>query len=150
VFLDIDHYLWFCIHQRQLSPREASRFFNQAHPPRTPATRALHHPITVVAAVALAARRPGLRPVAAGMSLHVGLDAHHELCMKRARAKALARDRFSCRACGRRAPQVERVDTHLFRQPWLLPSYGARNVVSLCGPCHEIAHARPRETSRWS
>jgi hypothetical protein len=147
VFLDIDHYLWFCSRQRQLSPRAASRFFNEAHPPRTPATRALHHPMTVVAAAALAARRRALRPLALGMSLHIGLDRHHEARMNGARAKALARDRFSCQACG---TQTSSVDTHLHRQPWLLPSYGARNLVSLCGPCHEVAHARPPELSRWS
>lgn len=147
VLLDIDHYLWFCVRHRQLSPRAAARFFNGAHPPQTSATRALHHPITVAATLALAARRRDMRPLALGMSLHVGLDAHHQVRMNRARATALARDRFSCQACGRQTPHV---DTHLFRQPWLLPNYTARNVVSLCGPCHEAAHGRRDEKSPWS
>ena len=141
VLIDLDHYVWFCIRHRHLSPGAATRFFNGADPPQTAATRALHHPITIAAALALATRQRGLRPLAVGMTLHVGLDAHHEARMNRARAKALARDSFSCQACGGRAPQVERVDTHLFRQPWVLPDYRTRNLVSLCSPCHEIAHA---------
>lgn len=147
VLVDVDHYLWFCIRHRSLSPRAAARFFNGARPPQTSATRALHHPVTLAATLTLAARRRELRPLALGLGLHVGLDAHHEARMNRARTEALARDRFSCRACGVQTPHV---DAHLFRQPWLLPSYGARNVVSLCGRCHEVAHARPHEMRIWS
>lgn len=147
VLVDIDHYVWFCVRHRDVSPRAAARFFNGAHPAQTSASRALHHPITVAAALALAARRRDLRPLALGMSLHVGLDAHHHVRMGQARAEALARDAFSCRGCGTQTPHV---DTHLFRQPRLLPSYRAHNVVSLCGPCHERAHARPHELGTWS
>jgi hypothetical protein len=149
VLVDVDHYVWFCLRHRHLSPGAAARFFNGPHPSQAAATRALHHPLAIAATLALATRRRGLRPLALGMSLHIGLDVHHEARMNRARAKALARDCFSCQACGRRAPQVEGVDTHQFRQPWLLPDYGARNLVSLCSPCHEVAHARCRESSRW-
>jgi hypothetical protein len=147
VLVDVDHYLWFCISHRHLSPRAAARFFNGAHPAQASATRALHHPLGVAAVLALAVRRQQVRPLALGLSLHVGLDARHEARMNRARAKALARDRHSCRACGVQTPHV---GTHLVRQPWLLPDYGTRNVVSLCGRCHEAAHARPRELRTWS
>jgi hypothetical protein len=147
VLIDLDHYAWFCIRRRDLSPWAAAGFFGGANPPRTSATRALHHPIAVLTVVALAARQRRLRPLALGMTFHVGLDAHHEAHMNHARAEALARDRFSCRSCG---TQARRVDTHLFSQPWLLPSYAAGNLVSLCGPCHEAVHDQLLEVSGWN
>jgi hypothetical protein len=147
VLLDVDHYLWFLVHHRDASFRAAVHFFEGAHPPQTPATRVLHHPAIVVSVLALAACRRRLRPLAAGMSLHIGLDAQHEARMNRARAAALARDRFYCQTCGARAP---RLDTHLFRQRRLLPSYRPSNLISLCAPCHEIAHKSPQAVIRWS
>lgn len=147
VLVDVDHYLWFCARHRRLSPRAAARFFNAAHPPQTSATRALHHPLSVAAVLALAVRLRRLRPLALGVSIHVGLDLHHEACMSRARSKALARDRYSCRSCGAQTPHL---DTHLVRQPWLLPNYGMGNVVALCDRCHEVAHARTHEVATWS
>jgi hypothetical protein len=27
------------------------------------------------------------------------------------------------------------------RQPMLMPSYEAQNLIALCGPCHALAHA---------
>lgn len=142
VLIDADHYLWFCTRRRGLGPRAAARFFNEAHPPQTSATRVLHHPMAVMAVLALAARKRQMRPFALGMTVHVALDGHYEARMNEARTEALARDRSLCQACGTRTTRVE---THLFRQPLLLPDYGARNLVSLCGPCHEIAHARSHE-----
>ena len=56
---------------------------------------------------------------------------------RRARPRCM-RDRLSCQACG---SQARRSDTHLQRQPWLLPSYAPQNLISLCRPCHE---SRPR------
>jgi hypothetical protein len=146
VLLDVDHYLWFLVYHHA-GLRAAVRFFDGVHPPQTPATRVLHHPVTLLGVVGLAARRRRLRPLAAGMSLHIGLDAQHEARMKRARAAALERDRFSCQTCGARAP---RLDTHLFRQPRLLPSYRPSNLISLCAPCHEIAHKSPQAVISWS
>jgi hypothetical protein len=147
VLIDVDHYVWFCIHHRDMSIRAAVRFFEGAHPPQTAATRALHHPVTVLAVLALAARHRALRPLWVGMAFHVGLDGQHVLRMNRARAEALERDRFACRTCGAQAPQV---DTHLFRQPALLPSYRASDLVSLCALCHEVAHASPGLVGTWS
>lgn len=146
VLIDVDHYVWFCVRHRCLSPRAALRFFGGAHPTQTRATRILHDPAVVAGALALSARRPRLRPLVLGIGLHVGLDAHHAARMNRARATALHRDRFSCRACGQPAPHLE---AHSFRQPWLLPSYRAHDLVSLCGPCHELAHAHPCEVRVW-
>ena len=145
VLIDADHYVWFCLHQRGLNPVAAVRFFNQADPPQQSATRAFHSPVALLASLVLGARRRALLPLALGMALHVALDAQHDTRMRRARAAALVRDGFACRACGTRA---RRVGTHLERQPTLLPSYRTQNLVSLCGRCHDAAHARG--TASWS
>jgi hypothetical protein len=147
VLIDADHYLWFCLRRHRLSPVAAISFFNEAHPPQHSATRALHSPIVLLGVLALAVRRRGLLPVAAGMAMHVAMDAQHEARMHRARAAALERDDFSCLACGTRAPHI---DTHLLHQPWLLPSYSTQNLVSLCVSCHELAHARAKEPDLWT
>jgi hypothetical protein len=83
-------------------------------------------------------RQRWLLPLALGVISHVALDAHHRTRMQEARGAALKRDDFCCQACGMRSPDV---GTHLLRQPWLLPSYGIEHLISLCGPCHEAAHA---------
>jgi hypothetical protein len=139
VLIDLDHYMWFCLRQRRWNPLAAVRFFNEAHPPQHSATRVLHSPVAPLAVLLLGVRRRRLLPVALGMGLHVALDAHHDARMKEARGEALERDDFSCQVCGTRAPHV---GTHLRRQPWLLPSYGEQNLISLCPACHEAEHAR--------
>ncbi|MCW3049279.1 MAG: hypothetical protein JWO74_3563 [Solirubrobacterales bacterium] len=146
VFVDADHYLWFCLRQRRWSPPAAIRFFNQAHAPQHPATRVLHSPAALLAVLVAGVRRRELLPVALGMGLHVVLDAHHDARMDEARAAALERDDFSCQACGTRAGYV---GTHLREQPWLLPSYEPRNLIALCGPCHEAAHVRSGRAGSW-
>jgi hypothetical protein len=146
VLVDADHYLWFCLRRRRWSPRAAIRFFNQAHAPQHSATRLLHSPAALLAALVLGVRRRELLPVALGIALHVALDLRHEARMDEARAAALERDGFSCQACGTRAPHV---GTHVRRQPWLLPSYRTQNLVSLCDPCHETAHARGGRPDSW-
>jgi hypothetical protein len=137
VLIDADHYLWFCVRERRVSPVAAVRFFHRPHAPQHAGTRVLHRPGALLAAFALALARPRVRALAAGMALHVALDVYHEGRMSRARAAALRRDDLSCRRCGARGSVV---GTHLERQPWLLPDYGSENLVSLCGPCHEQAH----------
>lgn len=146
VLIDVDHYAWFCLRQRSLNPVAAVRFFNEAHPPQRTATRVLHSPGVVGTVLLLGLRYRTLLPVALGMGLHVALDKRHEARMGEARAAALERDGFSCQDCGSRPPQV---DTHIWRQPWLLPSYAARDVVSLCGQCHEAVHKRGRGAGWW-
>jgi len=137
VLIDADHYLWFCLQERQWNPRAAARFFNAPDPPQHSATRVLHSPLATLAVLLLGIRHRRLWPVALGMALHAALDVHHEARMDEARAAALERDGHSCQACGTRA----HVGTHLGRQPRLLPSYEAQNLTSLCAPCHESAHA---------
>jgi hypothetical protein len=146
VLIDADHYAWFCLRQRCLSPHAAVRFFNQADPPQHLATRALHAPAAVLVVLLLGLRQRWLLPLAVGMALHVALDAHHQAHLDRARTAALDRDRYSCRACGTAVPPV---GAHLWRQPTLLPSYRVQNLISLCGPCHEAAHARSKGAARW-
>jgi hypothetical protein len=139
VLIDTDHYIWFCVRRRRLDPLAALRFFNEAHPPQHAATRLLHAPLVVLTLLLLGVRLRRLRPVAAGVALHVALDRLHDARMEAVRAAALERDGFGCRACGVRGPQV---GTHVRRQPWLLPSYRAQDLVALCDPCHEAAHRR--------
>jgi hypothetical protein len=146
VLVDIDHYLWFCLRQRSWNPLVAMRFFNEADPPHHAATRALHTPVAPLALLVASSRHRVLLPVAVGMAVHLALDLTHELRMERARAAAIKRDGFSCQACGTRASHV---GAHLRRQPWLLPSYDAQNLVALCGPCHEAAHTRERRAGAW-
>jgi 5-methylcytosine-specific restriction endonuclease McrA len=80
------------------------------------------------------------------MGLHVALDAHHLARMDRARSAALARDGYSCQVCG---TATRPVSAHVWRQPWLMPSYRAQNLISLCGRCHEAAHARSKGPASW-
>lgn len=139
ILLDIDHYLFFCWHRRQLSPRGAIRFFNQAQPPRHCATRLLHSPFSLLPL--LAGRRRHLATLLAfGVVFHLALDTYHELKTQRARRAALARDRFICQRCGARDPSVV---AHLREQPTLLPSYHLIHYTSLCAACHEAAHVLP-------
>jgi hypothetical protein len=147
VLIDADHYAWFCLRQRSLDPIAAVRFFNGAGPPQHAGTRALHSPLVLLGVLLAGMHRRRLLPVALGMGLHVALDAHHRTRMGKARAAALVRDGFSCRACGSQASQV---DTHLQRQPWLLPSYATQNLITLCRPCHEAAHLRTRGPGLWT
>jgi hypothetical protein len=143
ILIDADHYLWFCLRQRRLNPVAAVRFFNEVDPPRHPATRLLHSPMVLLLMLVLGARRRGALPVALGMALHVATDMRHEARMEQARAAALHRDDFTCQACGARGT---RIVAHVRQQPWVLPSYGTQNLITLCRTCHEAAHAHGRRS----
>jgi hypothetical protein len=147
VLVDLDHYAWFCVRERRVSPFDAMRYFSEAHPAQHSATRALHSPLVPLALVLFGARRPALLPVAAGIALHIALDAQHEARMAAARAAALQRDLFTCQACGEQAAGVE---THLQSQPWVMPSYAPARLVALCDACHEAAHSRTRWDAAWN
>jgi len=145
VLIDADHYAWFCLRQRHMSPRAAVRFFTGADVPDHPATRALHAPAVLLLVFLLGLRRSRLLPVALGMAAHVALDARHAALLDRARSAALARDGYQCQACG-----AASACAHLWRQPGLLPSYRVQNLVSLCRRCHEAAHAGMRGQAPWT
>ena len=147
VLIDVDHYVWFCLRERRLNPVSAVRYFNGADTPQHAATRGLHSPLALLAVLVLGARRPQLLAVAMGMGVHIALDRFHEARMDQARAAALRRDDLTCQGCGTRGPRVE---THLERQPWLLPSYGPQNLVSLCPACHHTAHEPRLGSGSWS
>jgi hypothetical protein len=137
ILVDVDHYLWFAVRTRQLNPAAAVRYFNGAHPASHAGTRTLHSPLALYAALLLGVRRKSALKVALGMAAHVALDARHEARSLTARDAALRRDQFTCRSCGAQGAHVE---THLLRQPLLLPSYSPDDFVSLCPSCHEEAH----------
>lgn len=147
VLIDADHYVWFCARQHRVNPLSAVAFFNEARAPHHRATRVLHSPAVLLVALLAGMRRRRLLPVALGMGLHVALDAEHAARMNRARAAALQRDGNSCRACGTRG--AGEVTAHVWRQPWLLPSYQEQNLVTLCRRCHEAAHLRRGGMAPW-
>jgi hypothetical protein len=139
VLIDADHYLAFCLQERRASPAAAMRFYGGAATRDHWATRAFHSPAALLAVLCLGARVRGTAALAFGMGLHVMLDHSHEARMNQIRAAALKRDQCTCQACGTRATTV---GTHVWREPWLLPSYRVQNVLSLCPPCHVLAHAQ--------
>jgi hypothetical protein len=140
IFIDIDHYLWYCVRYRSVNPLAAMRVFNGPESPHHPITRVFHNPVAISALLMLGARRRRLLPVAIGMALHVAVDGYHEARMNRVRAAAMRRDGFTCQECGAKGSGVV---THLQRQPWLLPSYDIDRIITLCASCHEAAHAGP-------
>jgi hypothetical protein len=144
VLIDFDHYVAFCLQEGRMNPIAAMRFYGRATVPEHWATRAFHSPAAVLAVFALGARMRPLRTVGIGMVLHIALDVAHEARMRNLRAAALERDRHDCQACGAHTSDV---GTHVSQQPWLLPSYRPENVVSLCGPCHVLAHAPERSAA---
>ena len=150
ILIDADHYLWFCLRQRRLNPVVAVRFFNQAQPPQHRQTRLFHSPAVLLGLLLLGrmqdapTHRRTMAGAFLGMAFHVGLDAYDTARRRQARAAALARDGFTCRHCGARGPGVV---AHLAHQPCLLPSYRPEHLMSLCGACHEAAHAAPRRLS---
>jgi hypothetical protein len=137
ILIDADHYLWFCVQHRRLNPAAAVRYFNRAQPAQHWGTRLFHSPAV---ALPLVLSRSG-RAAGLGMAFHVGLDAYHAARSRCGRAAALQRDGFTCRLCGTHGAHVV---THLWHQPWLLPSYRVEYFISLCPVCHEAAHARGR------
>ena len=147
VLIDADHYVWFCLRHRRLSPKAAVRFFNQADPPQHPATRSLHAPAALLFVLLLGLRHRRLLPVAIGMGLHVALDSRHLAHMDSARSAALVRDGHLCQVCGAAGPHIT---AHVQQQPRLLPSYRVQNLITLCGPCHEAAHARATGAVPWT
>jgi hypothetical protein len=147
VLIDVDHYFWFCLHERSVSPRKAVRFFNQAQPPQHSGTRLLHHPVILLLLLLLSFRWRGAALLLLGMAFHVGLDAYHGARMEAIRCAALRRDAATCRRCGAQGADVI---AHRWRQPGILPSYRADHLISLCGACHELAHAQGNQWIRES
>jgi hypothetical protein len=139
ILLDVDHYLWFCAHERTVSLKKAVRYFNQAQPPQHAGTRALHHPLVLPLLVALSVPWRGARLLLLGFVFHISLDIYHQIRLTGARRKTLRRDDFTCQQCGARGADVI---AHLWRQPLLLPSYRIHHFISLCSRCHEAAHSK--------
>jgi hypothetical protein len=139
IFIDVDHYLWFLARHRSLDLVAAVRLYNQADAPQHPATRPFHHPAALSLMLLVSRRRRAAVLPLMGVAFHVGLDVYHRTRTGDAKAAALARDRFTCQVCG---AQTADVVAHVWRQPPILPSYRLDHFVTVCGPCHEAAHAR--------
>ncbi len=145
ILIDVDHYLWFCVHERSVDLRKAVRYFNQAQPPQHAGARLLHHPAILLVLLMLSARWRWAALLLMGMTFHVGLDIYHSARLDRARAAALCRDCFTCQRCGIQGPGIV---AHQWCQAWLLPSYRPDYLISLCAQCHEIAHVQARSNRR--
>jgi hypothetical protein len=139
IFIDVDHYLWFMARHRSLNPLAAVRLYNDAEAPQHPETRHLHNPAALSMLLLLGRRRRLVGLPVMGAAFHVGLDVYHRGRTAEAKAAALSRDRFTCQVCGARTDDVV---AHLWRQPRVLPSYRVEHFVTVCGECHEAAHAR--------
>lgn len=139
LLIDVDHYAWYTFAHGSLNPLEAVRYFNQAQPEQHAGTRSLHSPAALATLAAGGLVWKPLRLVLYGFLFHVGIDLFHAQRSARARRLTLERDQHTCRRCGR---ADETVVAHIWRQPKVLPSYRLEHLVSLCGPCHEVAHAR--------
>lgn len=141
ILIDLDHYLWFCMHERSMDLRQAVRYFNQAQPSKHAGTRLLHHPGVLLLLLILSARWRWAALLLTGMTFHIGLDIYHNSRLDRAREAALHRDRRTCQQCGVWGPSVV---AHQWGQPRLLPSYRPDYLTSLCARCHEVAHVKAR------
>jgi len=139
IFIDVDHYLWFLARHRRVNPVAAVRLYNQADAPQHRATRPFHHPAALSLMALVSRFQRAAVPPLMGVAFHVGLDVYHRTRTAEVKAAALARDRFTCQVCGR---QTADVVAHIWRQPRILPSYRLDHFVTVCGPCHEAAHAR--------
>lgn len=139
LLIDVDHYAWYTISRRSLNPLEAVRYFNQAQPEQHAGTRRLHSP-DVLGALWLGGMlwKP-LRLVFFGFLFHMSIDYAHSKWSAKARRLTLERDQSTCRLCG---TADDTVVAHIWRQPRVMPSYRLEHLVSLCGPCHELAHAK--------
>lgn len=138
ILVDVDHYLYYCVSARDLSPVRAVRFFGQATPPQHIGTRLLHSPAVLVGLAALGFLWRGAWLILLGLAFHVALDLYHAARLTIARQAVLRRDQATCVQCGAVGPGIV---AHLWRQPRMLPSYQLQHFASVCGACHEQAHA---------
>jgi hypothetical protein len=138
IFIDVDHYLWFLARHRRLNPVAAVRLYNDADAPQHRATRPFHHPAALWLMLLLSTRQRAAVLPLLGVAFHVVLDVYHRARTADAKAAALTRDGDRCQVCG---AQTADVVAHVWRQPRILPSYRRDHFVTVCGPCHRVAHA---------
>ncbi|HWQ14820.1 MAG TPA: hypothetical protein VNL77_18620 [Roseiflexaceae bacterium] len=139
VLLDIDHFLLYALRSGDWSASGALHYDRRRHGPVRPGdTRprygslrsAAHRPLlTLPLAWLLAAAFPALRPLAAGLTLHLALDVylpHYDLRIWR-------RARGRCERCGLRGVSLEVYFVRPPRRggdPW-----AAANRALWCGDC---------------
>ncbi|GAC1383338.1 MAG: hypothetical protein NVS4B7_14540 [Ktedonobacteraceae bacterium] len=138
--IDVDHYLWHVVTHRTLSLRAAIRYFGQADPPRLPAARLLHQPLSLVLLLFIAIRTR-LRVfwlILAGLLFHVSLDAIHITQMNSLKKSLTEQASYTCPECGQ---QLEDLQLHTIQTTKnLLDRYNPRHFVVLCPTCHRRAH----------
>lgn len=146
--IDFDHLLLYVVRTGDWSVTGALRYDRYRHRARLPGDSRpryggmrswLHEPWLLLPPLwAAAKRRPPLRPVAVGLSLHLLLD-HWDLPVR-----ALARGRAGgcCEVCGRRRLRLE---VHRFGR---LGSYRYRVLCRTCAD--QVMQRRPAERGRPS
>ena len=142
ILIDVDHYVWHVVAHRTLSLRAAVRYFGQADPPRLAQAKLLHHPITLVCLLLLAARTHSkiLWLILAGFLFHVSLDVVHMRQMRSLKRSLSEQTNFRCSACGHDHAELQLHTVHVVSN--LLDRYNPHHFVVLCPTCHERAHGR--------
>ena len=73
-----------------------------------------------------------------------GKPSHWTAEGKRNRKRALERDRYRCRQCGRSKETLERLDLELHVHHVDPPSIELNALISLCSECHQRGGFLPR------
>lgn len=71
-------------------------------------------------------------------------------CVSKAIEVAKARDKYTCKRCGRSKPTVQIQGSHIKGEgayPNL--SYNPRNIMAKCADCHRWWHSVPTESGLW-
>lgn len=147
---DVDHLAWHARRTGRLDPLAAWEHFAGDGNGETPAGRLPLHRLPIIAAgLALTPVAPQLGAFAAGLAFHRLLDAADERYGPWWRGRATRRKmalhravyrraNYRCEACGASEVKLE-AHHHVQRED------GGRdtldNLVALCVPCHQLAHA---------
>jgi hypothetical protein len=148
VLIDVDHYAWYVISQRDLSLRGMARYFQQGKPPQRPEVRLLHQTPVVgcLLLLAMLTRSRVLGLIVAGLLFHISLDRFHKAEMRHLQRSLNEQAHTTCPNCGQ---QDQVLQLHSVRKPRnLLDRYNQNNFVALCPSCHQKAHKRAKNAGQ--